>query len=143
MTSASHRKHSSLRPQRPADAPEDSAPPDATPPPAVRLAARLRDLDRRLALLDNSLGEDALDAPLIELDSIRARIEEAAVACRSLGTSEADTSGIDDAVKRLAWAVQSLEACRQLDEAFSTRLHEVRERLAGVGQLLGLPGFAE
>lgn len=141
MKSASHRKVSSARPHPPANAPSDAAPTLETPPVQIRLAARLRDLGRRLAQLDDALGADATDAPLFELDGIRSGIEESAAACAALRSPVPECAAIEDAVKRLVWAVQSLEACRELDDAFMARIEDVRTRLDDVGRLVGVPGW--
>jgi hypothetical protein len=117
-----------------------------TPPPAAtesrarqprwpwcsRLAARLRDLERRLTRLDESLDSGAAEAPLLELDEMRAQLQEAAAACDALPTAGVAPAVLEEAVKRLAWAVQSLEACRQLDDTFVARLGEMGSRLAEV-----------
>lgn len=141
MKSAPNRKLASNHPQAPAGVPGEAARSEVAALDRARLAARLRDLGRRLALLDDSLGADATDAPLFELDGVRSGIEEAAVACGAL--REPGASALEEAVKRLAWAVQSLEACRELDDTFSARLDEVRARLASVSMLLGLPDSGE
>src|SRR5262245_59778543 len=132
MKSASHRKITSARPHPPANTPNDAAPALESPPIQIRLAARLRDLGRRLAQLDDALGADATDAPLFELDGIRSSMEECAAACAALRSPVPDGAAIEDAVKHLAWAVQSLEACRELDEAFMARIEDVRTRLDDV-----------
>ncbi len=136
MRSASHRK---LSPERSPRAAEAGTPPEGAPPPQARLAARLRDLDRRLAQVDESLGADEGAPALFELDGVRARMAETAAACDGLAAPGEALPRLEEAVKRVAWAVQSLEACRGLDDAFSARLGEVRARLEDVSALLGIP----
>ena len=138
MKSSSPRKAPSPSPV-PSKPSAGAATPRSSPEWARRAASRLRALEHRLVQIDEAMGADEWSDALVQLDAVRSRMEETAEASAATAAPEADPAGIEDAVKRLTWAVQALEACREVDADFSARLDEVSARLDGVIRALA-PG---
>ncbi len=137
MKSRSQRKLSSFRPQR-SPSPDTKADAEAAEISGARLAARLRALARRLAKLDEALASEEEAEPLGELDAVRLALDDVAAACEGLKSPTAELERGDESIRRLAWAVQALEACRRVDATFSARLADVRIRLDEVVRSVAL-----